>query len=297
MQAVGIEGGIFGFRGVVASHREPDLAPAMAQHQLATRMQRWHGDDERREHARRFLGVAVADEETALVVDQQLVQLSRHTGTCAQPGGRTLDDACQHLRPMFARDVHPTGTDLPGPPHGGVDQSFAAAAIGCTLGRRNELRGLHRQQRQGDRPDAVNLDQRQVHRATARGVEVTRRLHGLQKIGQRVVDRFHAGFVHVSGATNCAGRGRSAKVPGREHGCEHAARPAGCVGITPFGTTGECSSFTVAERRAAIDGLVARGIPAKRVIAEGQTLSAARTPSPKPRASARPATGHRRAHG
>jgi 4-hydroxy-tetrahydrodipicolinate synthase len=41
---------------------------------------------------------------------------------------------------------------------------------------------------------------------------------------------------------------------------------AGCVGITPFGTTGEGPSFSVAERRAAIDGLVARGIPAERII-------------------------------
>ena len=41
---------------------------------------------------------------------------------------------------------------------------------------------------------------------------------------------------------------------------------AGCTGITPFGTTGEGPSFTAAERRAAIDGLVARGIPAERII-------------------------------
>lgn len=41
---------------------------------------------------------------------------------------------------------------------------------------------------------------------------------------------------------------------------------AGCVGITPFGTTGEGPSFTVAERRAAIEGLVARGVPAERIM-------------------------------
>ncbi|WP_280153941.1 dihydrodipicolinate synthase family protein [Piscinibacter sp. XHJ-5] len=41
---------------------------------------------------------------------------------------------------------------------------------------------------------------------------------------------------------------------------------AGCTGITPFGTTGEGPSFSMAERRDAIDGLVARGVPAERIL-------------------------------
>jgi 4-hydroxy-tetrahydrodipicolinate synthase len=40
----------------------------------------------------------------------------------------------------------------------------------------------------------------------------------------------------------------------------------GCTGVTPFGTTGEGPSFTVAERIAAIDGLIARGVPAHRIL-------------------------------
>jgi 4-hydroxy-tetrahydrodipicolinate synthase len=42
---------------------------------------------------------------------------------------------------------------------------------------------------------------------------------------------------------------------------------AGCAGVTPFGTTGEGPSFSVAERRAALDALLARGVPAGRVLA------------------------------
>ena len=42
---------------------------------------------------------------------------------------------------------------------------------------------------------------------------------------------------------------------------------AGCTGVTPFGTTGEGPSFSVAERIAAIDGLIAAGIPAGRILA------------------------------
>jgi 4-hydroxy-tetrahydrodipicolinate synthase len=41
---------------------------------------------------------------------------------------------------------------------------------------------------------------------------------------------------------------------------------AGCGGVTPFGTTGEGPSFTVAERRAAVDALVAGGVPAERIL-------------------------------
>lgn len=41
---------------------------------------------------------------------------------------------------------------------------------------------------------------------------------------------------------------------------------AGCGGVTPFGTTGEGPSFTVAERQAAIDALIAAGVPASRIL-------------------------------
>ncbi len=49
----------------------------------------------------------------------------------------------------------------------------------------------------------------------------------------------------------------------------HARRllDAGCTGVTPFGTTGEGPSFTLAERRAALEGLVAGSVPAPRILA------------------------------
>lgn len=40
----------------------------------------------------------------------------------------------------------------------------------------------------------------------------------------------------------------------------------GCTGVTPFGTTGEGPSFTVDERRAALEGLIAGGVPAERIL-------------------------------
>jgi 4-hydroxy-tetrahydrodipicolinate synthase len=41
---------------------------------------------------------------------------------------------------------------------------------------------------------------------------------------------------------------------------------AGCAGVTPFGTTGEGPSFSVAERRDAVDALIAGGVPAERIL-------------------------------
>jgi len=40
----------------------------------------------------------------------------------------------------------------------------------------------------------------------------------------------------------------------------------GCGGVTPFGTTGEGPSFSVAERLGAVDALVAGGVPASRIL-------------------------------
>lgn len=55
-----------------------------------------------------------------------------------------------------------------------------------------------------------------------------------------------------------------------DHACfgRHAARliATGCGGVTPFGTTGEGPSFSVDERRAAVEALVAGGVPAARIL-------------------------------
>jgi 4-hydroxy-tetrahydrodipicolinate synthase len=41
---------------------------------------------------------------------------------------------------------------------------------------------------------------------------------------------------------------------------------AGCTGVTPFGTTGEGPSFSVDERRTALEGLVRGGVPGERIL-------------------------------
>ena len=57
----------------------------------------------------------------------------------------------------------------------------------------------------------------------------------------------------------------------------HALLAAGCMGLTPFGTTGEGPSFSVAERQAAVDALVAGGVPAQRILVSASCASVSDT--------------------
>lgn len=52
---------------------------------------------------------------------------------------------------------------------------------------------------------------------------------------------------------------------------------AGCGGVTLFGTTGEGPSFSVAERQEALLQMLARGVPAERIIVSTSCASAAET--------------------
>jgi len=74
---------------------------------------------------------------------------------------------------------------------------------GRAFSHRDELRGLPRQQRQGNRADAFNLDQRKMQGALASRNEVAGRLHGLQDGCQRGVDRIHDRFPHGRQCARC----------------------------------------------------------------------------------------------
>jgi hypothetical protein len=87
---------------VVAAHVQAHFAALVAHHQLAARMHRRQRDDERREPARRFLGVAVADEMAALVVDRELVQIGRHGVGHSKPGGGSRHEGLQGPCPALA---------------------------------------------------------------------------------------------------------------------------------------------------------------------------------------------------
>jgi 4-hydroxy-tetrahydrodipicolinate synthase len=52
---------------------------------------------------------------------------------------------------------------------------------------------------------------------------------------------------------------------------------AGCGGVTLFGTTGEGPSFSVQERQQALEMMIARGMPAERIIVSTSCASVAET--------------------
>ena len=158
VHAVGVEGGETRFGRIVPVQVQPDAAVLVTDHQFAAGEQRRQHDHQRAEHAWQFLGIAVAEEEAARLVEQQLVQRRGDRGLHAEavgyPGENTLQSRC----PAFAAQAHLFWADLPTAPYCRVEDRFFAAAIRCRLGHRRELRRLHRQQRQCHRADALDLE-------------------------------------------------------------------------------------------------------------------------------------------
>ena len=156
VNAIGVERGESDFGRVGGAHIELRLASAVTHDQFAAAANRGQHDHQRGEHAGRLLGVAMAGEEAAFVIDQQLVELGLDRVLDAEP----LADAGQHrlqrLRPMLAGDLHLPRLDLPGAPHVGIIDRFRAAAERRRGRGRDELLGLKRQQRQRDLADALH---------------------------------------------------------------------------------------------------------------------------------------------
>ena len=117
-------------------------------------------DDERGEHARRLLGVAVAHEEPALAIEQQLVEPGRDRPSDAEAVRGARHDAVERPRPVPPADPHLAGADLPATAHGRVHDRVLPAAEGRRLGRAGQLPGLHGQQRQGYGSDPLHLQRR-----------------------------------------------------------------------------------------------------------------------------------------
>ena len=161
----------------------------MAHQEFAAGIDRRQHDDEGGEHAGRLLGVAMAHEETAGVVHQELVKFRRDRPGHAETLHRPRYDLGQRLLPLPARNPDPVRVDLPGPPDIGVDQRFFAAAVGRPLGDGDELLGLDRQQRQGDGTDPLHCQIRREDFSRAGRIKITGTLNRAQQLGQFSGDR------------------------------------------------------------------------------------------------------------
>lgn len=147
VHAVRIEGRKGDLRRLVGCQIEVSLAILVAHHELAALRLRRQRQHQRGEHADSFLGVAMADEEAALVIDQQLVELGGDGAGHAEPLGRACNDACERLWPVLAADGDPHAFDLPRPAHLRVDHGLGAPAKGGARCRLDQLLGLCRKQR------------------------------------------------------------------------------------------------------------------------------------------------------
>ena len=111
--------------------------------QLAALVERRQPYDEGREHAVDLLGVAVGDEEAALVVDEQLIERSPSAGSAER--SRDLGhDRLERGWPGGVADADRLRADLPGSADAGVDERVPASPIGRDLGDRHELLRLRR---------------------------------------------------------------------------------------------------------------------------------------------------------
>ena len=191
MHAVGVEGGEGRLRRVVAAQVEPDLAALVAHDQLAAREGGRQRDHEGREHAGRLLGVAMADEEAALIIEQQLVELGCDRRVNAEPLGDAGQDRLQRPGPVPAADAHPIRADLPAAPNRRVDHGLFAAAVGGRFGHGDELPGLHRQQGQRHGADALDLQQRRQQLSCAGSEEVAGPANLAQHRGEVGSDHGH----------------------------------------------------------------------------------------------------------
>src|SRR5439155_19643796 len=74
VHAVCIERGEPDLRRIVRPEVKAYIAAFGTHDEFATGKLRWQHDQQGREHARGLFGVAVADEETATIIDQQLIE-------------------------------------------------------------------------------------------------------------------------------------------------------------------------------------------------------------------------------
>src|SRR3954468_18628599 len=93
------------------------------------------------EHSGRFLGVPVAREEAAFIIEQELVELGLHWLSDAKAITHAGQDGTQRPRPTPALDPNLVWADLPRSTNRRVDQGLLSPSKGGPLGGCDELFG------------------------------------------------------------------------------------------------------------------------------------------------------------
>ena len=193
VDAVGIEGREADLRRLLGARVEHHLPAEMPYDQFAATVGRGQHEDQRCEHARDLFRVPVADEEAALIVDEELVELGRDRLGHTEAGGRAGDEFGQSLVPVTPADPYLSGIDLPGFPNLAIDHRLLAPSIGGCLSDCDQPLGLDGQQRKSDPAHAVDLDRRHEDLSKAADTKIARPLDRTKAIRQGSTDRRHGG--------------------------------------------------------------------------------------------------------
>jgi hypothetical protein len=140
MQTIGIKAAKRYFR-----RQAPQIRPRavlVLQDEFATSVKGGQDDDQSGEHAGSLLGIAMAEEEAVLIVDEELIELRLHRLTHAQAFGGACHNGRQAPSPVAALKMDPISADLPHPSYPSVDQGFLAASIRSTFGNGDKLCSL-----------------------------------------------------------------------------------------------------------------------------------------------------------
>ena len=191
VHAVGVEARNADLRRVLRTQVERRLPASVLDDQFAAAVGRGQHERHRREHAGDLLGVPVADEEAAGVVDEKLVEVGRNRPAHAQSEGHGGCEFAEGRLPMTPADPNAGGIDLPGSADAAIDHRLLAPAIGGRFGDRDEPLGLVGQDRKGDSADAVDVDRRHERLSNSADAEIARSFNGTQALTQICADRRH----------------------------------------------------------------------------------------------------------
>ena len=138
MHAIGVEGSERRLRRISRMEVETNHTAFMSHDELTAREGRREHHHKRREHSRRFLRIAMLDEETAAIVDEELAELGFDRLTDAEALGHAGEDRLHDPIPAPTFQTYAIRTDLPAAPHRRIEDRPLAAPERSRLGKRDK---------------------------------------------------------------------------------------------------------------------------------------------------------------
>ena len=188
--AVGVERGITQLVPRRRTREDDLVLPAVVRHdQLAPFVFRRQGDHQRGDHPIELLAVAMRQEEAALFVHEQLVEVGRQLAVFEPQGPlHVLEDGSDEIVPLRVGQLKLAGVEFPNAPHVGIDHRFRPLAIRCLAAELDQFAGLRRPQRQPHGAQPADFQSWHRQRPIAPGTDFARPIHLTQRVEELVVN-------------------------------------------------------------------------------------------------------------